>query len=111
MISIFLFFISPFAGIVISTINEPYAMAGVICLLDFVIPIMVVSVFTDDNNVAIIIASCIMFMIFAMLDPKYVSMILNLTDILIIMLKVIYTVVLFFQNLVVEFGLLIRNEL
>ena len=126
VISIFLFFISPFAGIIISTFNEPYAMLGVIiqllilvvmaiilvialyelskykklfseenelaygvrsvveekkrgfehtffigiimgviCLIAFVIPVMAVSAFTDDNNVAIIIASCMMLLIFA----------------------------------------------
>lgn len=126
VIAIFLFFVSPFAGIVISTFNEPYAIVGlviqllilivaamiivltlwdlskhkihgrgeielaygvrsvieekkkgfehtflkgiifgVICLIAFVIPIIVVSTFTDDNNVAIIIASCIMLLIFA----------------------------------------------
>ncbi|MBP3235147.1 MAG: helix-turn-helix domain-containing protein [Eubacterium sp.] len=126
VISIFLFFISPFAGIVISTFNEPYAVvgviiqllilivtaiifvltlwklakfktlftgerelaygvrsiveekkhhfehtfiigiiAGVICLIAFVIPVMAVSVFTDDNNVAIIISACMMLLIFA----------------------------------------------
>lgn len=36
-----------------------------ICLIAFVIPVMVVSVFTDDNNVAIIIASCMMLLVFA----------------------------------------------
>lgn len=126
VIAIFLFFVSPFAGIVISTFNEPYAIVGlviqllilivvamiivltiwelskhkilgsgetelaygvrsvieerkkgfeptflkgiifgIICFLAFVIPIIVVSAFTDDNNVAIIIASCIMLLIFA----------------------------------------------
>ena len=126
VIAIFLFFISPFAGIIISTFNEPYAMLGVIiqllilvvmaiilvialyelskykklfseenelaygvrsvveekkrgfehtffigiimgviCLIAFVIPVMAVSAFTDDNNVAIIIASCMMLLIFA----------------------------------------------
>lgn len=126
VISIFLFFISPFAGIVISTFNEPYAVVGVIiqllilvvmaiilvialyelskykklfseenelaygvrsvveekkrgfehtffigiimgviCLIAFVIPVMAVSAFTDDNNVAIIIASSMMLLIFA----------------------------------------------
>ena len=126
VIAIFLFFISPFAGIIISTFNEPYAMLGVIiqllilvvmaiilvialyelskykklfseenelaygvrsvveekkrgfehtffigiimgviCLIAFVIPVMAVSAFTDDNNVAIIIASCMMLLFFA----------------------------------------------
>ena len=38
---------------------------GAICLLAAVIPMMIVSVFNRDNNAAIIIAACIMMLIFA----------------------------------------------
>lgn len=64
VISIFLFFISPFAGIIISTFNEPYAMLGVIIQLLILVVMAIILVialyelskykklFSEENELA-----------------------------------------------------------